>query len=562
MTAPAPGKVWLLGFVVVALAPIWVYLGGPPLTGKSDGRYAAVSRDMADHDHWLAPRLGEALHLTKPPLTYWAEAACIRMLGASEFAVRVPSAVAGSLLIVAVWGMGWHLGGRRVGLLAAGVLAIMPMHVIVSRLTLTDGLLQLWWFLTLLGSFLAVRQPGRWRWPVILWAAIAMGWLTKGPIALLPLLIVIAWLVLGGRWRELKHLRLWGGFPLSLVPVGLWFAAVVTRMPEAWQKIRAELTTQAGGGVHDEPIVYFLGVFLVAMFPATAMLNIPPINYSFKAAWKSLREGRDVCLWALAIVLPLVIFSLAPSKLATYIAPVAAPLAILTALMLEGWLNGSHDRPPKGYRPPEVRWALAVASLLLAAACFYGVFKRPDIPGLTYPWPLVALVIATLYLVYHWRRGAARRRTPMIVIWLALAVTCVWFAWTATRANPWTHPDSLLRHAAALSPADQSHIVTYEYTDYALSFYHGQYVPRYNDPDVLLELAEQYPRSLVIFADTDDLPELVKRRPEFQRRFFAGYAGPTLTGARGPTILIPALTDPNPPLPHSGPPASIPVPPN
>ncbi len=516
----------IAAFIVVAAAPIWCYLGGPPLTGKSDGRYAAVSRDVADHDHWLAPRLGERLHLTKPPLTYWAEAACIEALGATEFAVRAPSAIAGSALLLAVLAMGWRVGGRRVALLSAGVLAVMPMHVVVSRLTLTDGLLQLWWFATLAGAFMAVRQPMKLRWPLVLWAAVALGWLTKGPIALIPVALVVAWLGLGRRWREVRSLRPVWGFVLSLVPVAAWFITVVTQVPGAWTQIEAELSAQAGGGTHAsgslgqyllEVVYYYPGLVLVTMFPATAMLNVPPVNYSMKAAWGSLREGRDAGLWAVAAVGPLIIFSLSPSKLPAYITPVGAPLALLTGLMLDGWLSGRHDDPPAGYRPPEVRRALAVV-FTLGAIGAAATLAHAGMNWLFYSFPLFAAVAAGWFAVLTWSDRSARAGA-MARVWIALVACCLWTAVSATLYLDSVHPRLLLSHARERLPGDDMHVVTFDYTDNALSFYHGRYVPRLDNPQELLSLARRHRQSLVVFADAGDWRETTRRRPALKDDF-------------------------------------------
>ncbi|NBB84264.1 MAG: phospholipid carrier-dependent glycosyltransferase, partial [Alphaproteobacteria bacterium] len=520
------GRAWLVPlFLLAAVAPIWCYLGGPPLTPRSDGRYAAVSRDVADHDHWLAPRLGDELHLTKPPLTYWAEAACIKALGATDLAVRMPSAIAGTLLVLGVLAVGWHVGGRRVALLAAGVLAIMPMHIVISRLTLTDGLLQLWWFGTLVGAWMAVRQPLKRRWPALLWTAVALGWLTKGPIALIPLLIVVAWLGLAGRWRRIRSLRPATGFALSLVPVATWFAAVVTQVPDAWAKISAELSTQAGGGAHasESPGMYLLEVvsyypvlMLATMFPATAMLNVPPINYSFKAAWRALREGRCVCLWALAVVLPLIIFSLSPSKLPSYIAPAAAPLAILTGLMLDRWLDGRHDAPVPGYRRPEVRGAVFAVMVV----CVPVAFAAAVVAGLGWlvALPLVAPLAAAGYMAAAWRTPAARTGA-LTRVWIALVISCVWGTVAATTLFEPVHPRRLLQRVHTQIGRDALRVVTFDYTDHALSFYDGRFVPRHDSPDALLDLASRHPRTLAVFADAGDWRDAVDRQPALAARF-------------------------------------------
>src|SRR5262249_48386530 len=57
----------------------------------------------------------------KPPLAWWAQAAAYRLLGVSDTAARVPSAVFAALTLVVTFHLARRLGGStRAGWLAAG----------------------------------------------------------------------------------------------------------------------------------------------------------------------------------------------------------------------------------------------------------------------------------------------------------------------------------------------------------------------------------------------------------------------------------------------------------
>jgi 4-amino-4-deoxy-L-arabinose transferase-like glycosyltransferase len=62
--------------------------------------------------------------LHKPPLALWMMAASMRLLGADEIAMRLPSLMLSALAIFLTYVIGAHFGGRRVGLLAAGFHAV------------------------------------------------------------------------------------------------------------------------------------------------------------------------------------------------------------------------------------------------------------------------------------------------------------------------------------------------------------------------------------------------------------------------------------------------------
>jgi 4-amino-4-deoxy-L-arabinose transferase-like glycosyltransferase len=73
-----------------------------------------------DYRDWRANHVW----LHKPPLALWMMAASMRLLGADEIAMRLPSLALSALAVLLTWVIGTHFGGRRVGLLAAGFQAV------------------------------------------------------------------------------------------------------------------------------------------------------------------------------------------------------------------------------------------------------------------------------------------------------------------------------------------------------------------------------------------------------------------------------------------------------
>ena len=53
-------------------------LGSAPLVNPDEGRYAEVPREMLASGDWVTPRLNGVPYFEKPPLVYWAVAACER----------------------------------------------------------------------------------------------------------------------------------------------------------------------------------------------------------------------------------------------------------------------------------------------------------------------------------------------------------------------------------------------------------------------------------------------------------------------------------------------------
>jgi 4-amino-4-deoxy-L-arabinose transferase-like glycosyltransferase len=521
-------------FMLLCLAPIWFSLGDHPLYGRSDGRYASVSLEMANGGDWLVPHFNGRPHLTKPPLTYWLEAACLRVMGRCETAVRLPSAVAGSLMVIGLMALGWKLHGRRVGMLAAAVLAVMPLHVEVARLTLTDALLALFWFGTLAGGYLCVTEPARRRWPVLLWLCAALGLMTKGPVALVPVAVLLVWLGLAGRWGDMRRLRLLVGFPVSLVPLVAWAGAVLLLKRDAvdiwWHEVVARASGE-GEHLHGEPIWFFVPVFLVGLFPATAMLSLPGLNYSWRSAWAALREGRTAALWALAVVLPFVMFSLIGGKLATYLLPVAPPLAMLTANTLERWLSGapgSGDGPAEvaagrvltsGVRPPEVVAGLFLCVAGATVAAFVAVGLRVGAANLWWPAPAVLLVAAAAWLWRGWKQRPVSRAARLAAVWLVGVGCWLWAQEIEDALLAGGSTRDLVAKVYQRVGQSQLRFVTYHDNDPSLPFYSGGPAPQIQGRDEFIQHLNQAGRSLILLANFENWPGFEAREPDVASRF-------------------------------------------
>lgn len=420
---------WLAFFILLVQVPVWFSLGDHPIHGRSEGRYAVVARNMVDHGNWLVPELDGHPHLTKPPLAYWLMAASMRALGTNEFAARLPSAAAGSLTLLLVMGVGWRERGRMVGLAAASVLCMFPLFFAVSRLALTDSLLSFAWTGVLVCGYLTVvaRTPARRGWSVAaLWALVAIGWMIKGPLALLPVAVLIVWLALAKNTQGLRRLRLPVGLLITLVPVAVWARAILEIHPDAaamW--FDQSFGRVVNGSDHPKPFWYFLPIFLAGMFPATAMMLLPGINHRWGSVWQTLRRGNGTSLWIVAIVLPLLVFSISSGKLATYILPVCPPMALLAGHVVVRWMRGVYERQ-HSIRGPlvPVAYYIALAGGLVVSVGI--VVMHPDIRS------MAALVVAGIALAVGVALWSAWRTQPtwrpvcaglVVVVWcMAISV--------------------------------------------------------------------------------------------------------------------------------------------
>ena len=219
----------------IALLACVLALAGLGLRGiwdPDEGRYTNVALNMLDSGDWLNPhRNHEVGHWTKPPLTYWAIASSVGVLGHTPFAARLPSALAYLLVVGLAWRTARRVapGGERIAALAY---ATMLLPFAASQLITTDPFLAACQALAMHG-FIEARFGDRTqarRWLALMWGAFGLAFLTKGPPALLPLLAILAFDLLRGdreRHRLFDVVGL-GVFVLLALP---WYLAVVQNNP-------------------------------------------------------------------------------------------------------------------------------------------------------------------------------------------------------------------------------------------------------------------------------------------------------------------------------------------
>src|SRR4051812_33009824 len=192
------------------------FLGAIDLWGKREQRASAEAIDTIDHDHWLGAKIQGRPRLGKPPLPRWAIGTLMRLTGRrDEWMVRLPSALAALGMVGLVYGLGRRLGGRSVGLASGMALTSLVFFIVELRQAGNDGPLA---FFTTLALYAAWRRvngdgigvglassavdvpAGSRAWNFVLYGALGLGFLSKGPIVVvLAALTLVPYLALVGR---------------------------------------------------------------------------------------------------------------------------------------------------------------------------------------------------------------------------------------------------------------------------------------------------------------------------------------------------------------------------
>ena len=100
----------------------------------AEARYALVAREMLESSDWIQPRLNHVRFYAKPPLTFWCVATSYRIFGFTEFASRLPSALAYIGTVVVTFLLALELAGSGTAPLAGLIYATslgprpVPIH--------------------------------------------------------------------------------------------------------------------------------------------------------------------------------------------------------------------------------------------------------------------------------------------------------------------------------------------------------------------------------------------------------------------------------------------------
>jgi 4-amino-4-deoxy-L-arabinose transferase-like glycosyltransferase len=319
----------LLAVVALALLLGLCFQGTRGLWEPDEGRYTNVALQMLHTGDFISLRRNEeALHFTKPPVTYWSIAASVSALGRNEWAVRLPMALAFAFTVFLVYQLGKRFVPDKPWLPAL-IYATSPVPLMAANSVNTDTMLAATETLAVLCYVCERFGGGSRRWLDAMWAGFGLAFLTKGPPGLLPLLAIIAFEV--GQRRGLRLFRPLGLIAFALIGFG-WFLVVIRLHPGLLDyflgyEVYARIAT-------DElrrfpqwygPFVVYLPTLLFGASP-WLFAALPRLRKFWAERSDSAEELRFLLHW---LALPLLIFCLARSRLPLYLLPLFVPFSLL-----------------------------------------------------------------------------------------------------------------------------------------------------------------------------------------------------------------------------------------
>lgn len=531
----------ILLIIILGTLVLFSNLGGPRLWDRDEPRNAGCTREMLERGDWVTPVFDGELRTHKPVLLYWFMMTAYAVFGVNEFAARFWSAASAVGTALLTYGIGRRLWSPAVGLWAAVILMTTLMFDVAGRAATPDALLIFWstaaiavyvWSVDVpvaggRASRLAAVPP-QWfpAWPAAacMYGCMGMAVLAKGPIGVvLPTAVLGMYLLiqrlpaqrptgsgteparfLARVWPLLRpfapghFLRtLWSMRPLTaLVVVSAvalpWYVAVAWRTDGHW--VRGFLldhnlgrAAQAMEG-HSGSVLFYPLALLVGFFP-WSVFAVPTALEVFHRLRSSGtdRAGHVLALCWLGVYMGL--FSIAQTKLPSYITPSYPAVALLVASFLVAWSSGTSRVaaiwPHAAFACLAVVGALIVVAIPIAAARYLPGEQWLAGLGLI---PLVTAAVG-MWLIRH----AAPAQAARVFAAGAVALTTSMFAVGAARVDTHQTFDSLVRILHQRSPRPQ--VGTLGIAEPSWVFYIGHPLDRLTIPPCPGDETVQSPRT-------------------------------------------------------------------
>ncbi|MDD5406389.1 MAG: glycosyltransferase family 39 protein [Sulfurovaceae bacterium] len=321
----------LLFFILIAF---FIPLSLAPLFDLDEGAFSEATREMIVGKDYITTYLNGELRFDKPILIYWFQLISVKLFGLNEFALRLPSAIAGTLWAGAIYFFTKRFFDIRTAFFATLFMIVSIQINMIAKAAIADALLNLFIALSMFCVYLFYDQRGK-KYIYFTFLFMALGMLTKGPVAVM-IPFIISFLFFAFK----NELRLW--LKTVFNPVGLLiFLAVASPWYIAEYIAQGQLFIDgfffkhnisrfsSPMESHSGNIFYFVPVLIVGLMPFTyfaikALTNVK--NY-----FKSDLEFY-LLIWFLFVFL---FFSFSGTKLPHYVIYGYTPLFILAGLQFK-----------------------------------------------------------------------------------------------------------------------------------------------------------------------------------------------------------------------------------
>ncbi|MDQ5987954.1 MAG: Undecaprenyl phosphate-alpha-4-amino-4-deoxy-L-arabinose arabinosyl transferase [Syntrophus sp. SKADARSKE-3] len=478
-----------------------------PLMEPDEGRYALIPHAMNATADYVTPHLKGVVYLEKPPLGYWGTALAFKIFGENEFSSRLfPGLCAWGCIILAYF-MGTYFHKSRTGLYSAAVLTTCLLPFVLGRVNILDMPLTFFLACSIWSGFRYFdadrEKKSRSVWLYLMYLCSALAFLTKGLIGIVfPFAIIGLWLLSLFRFRDVLGLISPIGIMVFAVVAGPWIYLVQKANPDFLyfffiQEHFLRYTT----AMHErtEPAYYYLLILLGGTLPWWPYL--PKSLFGIRKGAKLLAERvlfrrEEILFYTIWVGVILVFFTLSSSKLASYIAPVFIPLAILMGHVFSSYEARSLKNQYAGIMERILsNMPIVLQSLLFALVVFVPYFI-PEYEKMGHPsklWVAGPIIVqALILLVPLFMKGRVASGWFFSVYFLSAVYLALILFPVSHYLTPGKSSLDIVRAMKTNLPKGEV-LYQYKITMYGIDFYSGMRTPIVDDMGELKYGAEHLP---------------------------------------------------------------------
>lgn len=383
---------WSSKFLWIAIGWIVVFwrLGYASLLDPDEAHYAELTREMLHSGNWLVPLLDGKPFIDKPVLFHWLQGVSVLLLGETEFAARLPTALSAIGLFAITRWVGAELFGAEVGSLGAIMFATIPATFALASIAIFDMVFALFLF-GALGCLLVAMKRSDLRIEWCGYALLTLAVMTKGPVALVlvSLFVAAAWATSRETRRMLAQLHWKIGLPTVAIAASPWFFWMQWRFGDEFVKgyLLAGnlwyLTQPIEFSARAINHTFYVRAFAGAFFPWSTVVVGRGIDVVRRLRRHQPIDSSERLLWLWTIVV-LGFFSIARFKLDHYIFPAAPACCLLAA---HAWREAARDNDG-------ALWGTRYSVLLVAGVLIVGgSFGAVALGHLNLALPMTAFIL-------------------------------------------------------------------------------------------------------------------------------------------------------------------------
>ena len=317
-------------------------IGSVHLFDWDEVNFAEIAREMIVNKNYLNVQINYLPFWEKPPLFFWLQALSMKIFGINEFASRFPNVLVGIASILCMFYIGKKFISDKFAFIwgLSYIGSFLPHFYFKSGII--DPLFNLFIFLSIYIFYLyQVEYKKKYLFIASILSGLAV--LTKGPVAVLIILLVVLFFVIY-KWKTIKIKILdliIGGLIIGII-TSFWFISEIINgggielFKEfiAYQ-IRLFTTSEAG---HGEPFYYHFIVLFFGCFPIS-LIAIPFILKKNFSDSKSILVKDFYTLNFILFWVVLLLFSITTTKIVHYSSLCYFPLSFMAAYIIYQYTN-------------------------------------------------------------------------------------------------------------------------------------------------------------------------------------------------------------------------------